>query len=1086
MLFASVLALSALEAAGSGPYGSGPGGPILVVTNATNPFSTYYAEILLNEGLNEFALTNVSSIGPAALSNYDVVILGETALTAGQVTTLSNWVSGGGNLIAMKPDRRLTNLLGITFAGSTLSEGYLLVNSASGPGAGIVGETIQFHGTADRYTLNGASSLATLYSNASTATPNPAVTLRSVGANGGQAAAFTFDLARSIVLTRQGNPAWVNQDRDNNAPVRPNDLFFGAKAGDMQPDWVNLNKVAIPQADEQQRLLANMILSMNSDRKLLPRFWYFPKGHQAVVVMTADNHGSGDAAARFDQQLAASPTGGSVDDWETIRSSAYLFLGEDLTKTGKSADEYNTNGFEIGLHINTVCANYTSESLEAYFTNQLGQFSQLYPNLPPPTTHRLHCIAWSDYTTLPQMESKYGIRLDANYYYYPQAWVNNRPGMFTGSGMAMRFAKTTGEVIDVYQAATQMTDESGQSYPYTIDTLLDRALGPEGYYGAFVANMHTDADATHPSSVWSSNIVNSAIARGVPVISARQMLTWLDARNQSSISSLNWSNNLLTFSVAADSNARGLQAIVPILAGDTVSEVRRGVELVAYSLKWIKGVHYAAFPALSGNYTITYADDATPPTVASVNPTNEAVGVSLGTRVTVTFSEAMDPVTITNGITLSNSSGGLVASTVAYNASAFSATLTPNSPLALSTVYTVVVANGATGVKDVAGNALTNVFTASFTMANPAGFTIWDDSTVPAVLIQYDPNEVELGVKFQSALDGYVTGIRFYKGPANVGTHVGNLWTSAGTLLGSVTFVNETSSGWQYQALTNPVPISSNTTYVVSYHAPAGGYSVDPNYFGASGVDRYPLRALANGEDGGNGVYAYGASAFPAQTYNANNYWVDVVVKAPVKIASGVVADSKVYSGTAMATLHTNDPVVLSGVLGSDSVSLLTNGYVASFASLHVSNTIPVTVNGLHLGGRDAGNYLLVQPTILAADITPATLTVSGLAAQNKTYDGTTTATLNTGGATLVGVVSGDLVTLSTPAATGAFADPGVGNDKLITVSGLALSGGDAPNYFLTQPTTTASITPATVTPSVTVVGKPYDGTTAATITDRS
>jgi hypothetical protein len=66
----------ALEAAAD-PYGSGPGGPILVVRSETNAFSTYYAEILLNEGLNEFALTNVSAIDPAVLSNYDVVILGE-------------------------------------------------------------------------------------------------------------------------------------------------------------------------------------------------------------------------------------------------------------------------------------------------------------------------------------------------------------------------------------------------------------------------------------------------------------------------------------------------------------------------------------------------------------------------------------------------------------------------------------------------------------------------------------------------------------------------------------------------------------------------------------------------------------------------------------------------------------------------------------------------------------------------------------------------------------------------------------------------------------------------------------------------
>ena len=93
--------------------------------------------------------------------------------------------------------------------------------------------------------------------------------------------------------------------------------------------------------------------------------------------------------------------------------------------------------------------------------------------------------------------------------------------------------------------------------------------------------------------------------------------------------------------------------------------------------------------------------------------------MSLATAVRVTFSEAMDPLTITNGITLTNSAGGLVPSAVAYYAATNTAVLTPNSPLALSTSYTVVVANGGAGVKDVAGNALTNVFTASFTTALP-------------------------------------------------------------------------------------------------------------------------------------------------------------------------------------------------------------------------------------------------------------------------------------------------------------------------------------------------------------------------------
>ena len=113
-------------------------------------------------------------------------------------------------------------------------------------------------------------------------------------------------------------------------------------------------------------------------------------------------------------------------------------------------------------------------------SEQLADWSALYPNLPAPATNRTHCIAWSDYDTQPQVELNHGIGLDTNYYYWPADWVADRPGFFTGSGMPMRFATSTGAMIDVYQVVTQMTDESGQTYPFTIDSLLDKALGSGG------------------------------------------------------------------------------------------------------------------------------------------------------------------------------------------------------------------------------------------------------------------------------------------------------------------------------------------------------------------------------------------------------------------------------------------------------------------------------------------------------------------------------------------------------------------------------------------------------------------------------
>ena len=141
-----------------------------------------------------------------------------------------------------------------------------------------------------------------------------------------------------------------------------------------------------------------------------------------------------------------------------------------------------------------------------------------------------------------------------------------------------------------------------------------------------------------------------------------------------------------------------------------------------------------------------------------------------------------------------------------------------------------------------------------------------------------DSNAVELGMKFRSEAAGLVTGVRFYKGAANTGTHTGHLWTSAGTLLGSVTFTNETTSGWQQANFATPISIAANTTYVVSYFAPNGHYSANLRFFTSAGMDNPPLHALANGVDGPNGVYLYGAtSGFPNLTWYATNYWVDLV-----------------------------------------------------------------------------------------------------------------------------------------------------------------------------------------------------------------
>ncbi|MGZ4723657.1 MAG: Ig-like domain-containing protein, partial [Ilumatobacteraceae bacterium] len=587
----------------------GPGGPILVVSSAANPFSRYYTEILRNEGLNAFNAVDITSVDPTLLAAYEVVILGEVSIDPTQASMFATWVDGGGNLIAMRPDPDLANLLGLTASGTNLSDAYLQIDTGAGkPGAGLVSQTIQFHGTADRYALDaGTVALASLYSDASTSTGNAAVTLRSVGTKGGQAAAFTYDLAKSVVYTRQGNPDQAGKETDGQQPpiMRSDDLFF--------PDWVDFNKIQIPQADEQQRLLANLIEQVNRDQMPLPRFWYFPRGEKAVVVMTGDDHASGGTSGQFDWDIAQSPANCNIVEWECVRGTSYIYPNTPITNTAAAA--YQAQGFEVSIHVQTDCTDWTPPMLEAFYDDQLAAWKANFPSLNSPATHRTHCITWSDWATQPKVELTNGIRLDTNYYYWPEAWILNRPGYFTGSGMPMRFADLDGSMIDVYQAATQMTDESGIDYSLHINTLLDNALGANGYYGVVTTNMHTDS-GNHAGQ---QTVVNAALARGVPVVSAAQMLTWLDGRNGSSFEDLTWNAGTLTFSILAAAGSNGLETMLPTRGPNgSLQTLTLGGTPASFTTQTIKGVEYAIFPAAAGTYAATYGSDTTAPAISSV------------------------------------------------------------------------------------------------------------------------------------------------------------------------------------------------------------------------------------------------------------------------------------------------------------------------------------------------------------------------------------------------------------------------------------------------------------------------------------
>ncbi|MES2094823.1 MAG: DUF4082 domain-containing protein [Actinomycetota bacterium] len=144
-------------------------------------------------------------------------------------------------------------------------------------------------------------------------------------------------------------------------------------------------------------------------------------------------------------------------------------------------------------------------------------------------------------------------------------------------------------------------------------------------------------------------------------------------------------------------------------------------------------------------------------------------------------------------------------------------------------------------------------------------------NVTPVTVTASDRRSVSLGVTFSSSVDGTVSGVRFYKGAKNTGTHTGALWSASGVKLASTVFSGESRSGWQTARFSKPVAITKGRTYVASYVAPRGRYSADKQGFRSS-ITQGALTIPAGG-----GVYRYGSDRFPRYNYLNTNYYVDVV-----------------------------------------------------------------------------------------------------------------------------------------------------------------------------------------------------------------
>ena len=352
----------------------------------------------------------------------------------------------------------------------------------------------------------------------------------------------------------------------------------------------------------------------------------------------------------------------------------------------------------------------------------------------------------------------------------------------------------------------------------------------------------------------------------------------------------------------------------------------------------------SAFPGNSyggSNYWVDVVFDAS--TINTVPVANNDNGFSAiqNTAITIAVADVLSNDTDADGDALSvTGANNAVNGTVSYSAQSNTFTFTPTSGYTGTARFSYSVSDGRGGT----ASALVNL------TVNPpsTAVSLFTAADIPAIAAVNETNSVELGMKFIASAGGTVTGVRFYKGTTNTGTHTGSIWSSTGTRLATATFINETASGWQTVTFSQPVTITAGTTYVASYHT-NGNYAMTSGYFSTSRTNG-PLTAPASSASGGNGLFAYGTtSVFPTGSYNASNYWVDVLFNraAPAQNTPPVAVNDPGYSAMANTALVIQAPALLANDTDTDgdtlSITSASGGVNGTVAFNAQANTVTFT-----------------------------------------------------------------------------------------------------------------------------------------------
>jgi hypothetical protein len=582
--------------------------PILILTGQ-NGFGAYTGEILKAEGFNEFITDSVTSqkLTKSFLSHFDIVILHAQSIDASAKKMIRDYVYRGGNLITFKPDSDLCDLFGISRMSGNIQDGHLCIDTQAAEGKSLTDKSIQFHGTAAKFKVNGCRIIASFCPDSGSENNLPAVVSSNYGK--GRSVAFLYDLPESIVYTRQGNPHSAGIEKDGIPGLRGMDLFTEG--------WLDNSNSTVNQADEQMMLLSHCIEEMNIRKNPLPRLWYFPDSLKCLVTLTNDGEYRGEAD--FESQFR---------DVDSLGAKMSLYI-LDIDKVSKSwVDRWSARGFEIAGHPDDTkeAANPGWYDMNNAIVMKKNEIDGKYGL--PMRTNVNHWFVWcgtdaegkQDFTAEAKLEEKNGIELDQNYAHYDiksnqgenfLGPAGTNQGNFTGSGLLMKFADTKGHIVNVYQHLNAVYDQEyterkdPDGFYNCFKGLMDRSLNNEVY--TFIS-VKCHNDEYYFSRTPLMKMLTYANRNGVPVWTSLKLLDFAKMRDEACFSDLHYRNNKLSFRLNSSlKHINGLTFMVPARYRDKkIAGISCNGKKTSFILRSVRGNDYAFLTVKPGeNYSIS-------------------------------------------------------------------------------------------------------------------------------------------------------------------------------------------------------------------------------------------------------------------------------------------------------------------------------------------------------------------------------------------------------------------------------------------------------------------------------------------------